>query len=126
MIEGLPKISDFELAVNVKFQFLKRKTICGSPVYFSPEMIANSRYNKKADIWCLGIIFYEILCGKFPFELKDAQDFSEITSGNMKPFPEELDPSAKDLLAAMLEVDSDERLDAESVLEHAYFESLGK
>ena len=110
----------------MKFQFLKRKTICGSPVYFSPEMIANSRYNKKADIWCLGIIFYEILCGKFPFELKDAQDFSEITSGNMKPFPEELAPYAKDLSAAMLEVDSDERLDAESVLEHAYFESLGK
>ena len=85
-------------------------------------MIAHSRYNKKADIWCLGIIFYEILCGKFPFELKDTEDFSQITSGNIKPFPEDIDPLAKDLLEAMLEVDSDERLDAQLVLEHPYFQ----
>ena len=64
---GQPKIADFELAVYVRLPFIPRKTICGSPAYFSPEMIATCRYNKKADIWCLGIIFYEMICGKFPF-----------------------------------------------------------
>lgn len=117
---GVPKISDFELSVHVKLAFLHRKTICGSPVYFSPEMIANNRYNRKADIWCLGIVFYEILCGYFPFDFKDEEDFAQITEGNIKALPPNLSKSAHDLLWAMLEVDSDERLDANAVLEHPF------
>ena len=54
------KIADFDLAVfmpnnrNTK----KRTTICGSPLYFSPEMIEKKSYDKKSDIWCLGLVAY--------------------------------------------------------------------
>ena len=70
MVFGTPKISDFELSVYTRVSFLPRKTICGSPAYFSPEMVHAGRYDKRTDIWCLGIIFYEVLCGYFPFYLK--------------------------------------------------------
>jgi len=65
----LPKISDFDLAVQLDESMKNtRKTVCGSPAYFSPEMITKCPYSFKSDIWCLGIIFYEILCGYFPFK----------------------------------------------------------
>ncbi len=39
MTFGVPKITDFELSVYTRLPFLARKTLCGSPAYFSPEMI---------------------------------------------------------------------------------------
>lgn len=71
---GVPKITDFELSVQTKVAFICRRTICGSPAYFSPEMIKTKKYNRKADIWCLGIIFYEVLCGYFPFDISNHKD----------------------------------------------------
>lgn len=84
MIFGVPKISDFDLSVRTLTNFFPRKTICGSPAYFSPEMIISKKYNKKADIWCLGIIFYEVLCGYFPFKVQDENDMKNIVLGKMK------------------------------------------
>lgn len=124
MALGVPKIGDFELALYVKLEFIKRKNVCGSPVYYSPEMITNKGYNKKADVWCLGIIFYEITCGYFPFELKDFDDLQKITKGHRRTMPSSLNPSACQLLEAMLNIDSSRRLDIGQVLSHPFFQIL--
>lgn len=79
----MPKISDFDLSTFIKRSFLQRKTICGSPAYFSPEMINKNSYNMKADVWSLGIIFYEVLCGYFPFKFQNYEDLSTIMEKEM-------------------------------------------
>lgn len=79
MCYELPKISDFDLAAfQSENSTESRRTICGSPVYFSPEMITKCPYTFKADIWSLGIIFYELLCGYFPFKYSDMKDIEAI------------------------------------------------
>ena len=42
----------------------------GTKEYMSPEMLQRRNYNSKSDIWSFGIILYEVLYGKFPWEGK--------------------------------------------------------
>ncbi|EAN93636.1 protein kinase, putative [Trypanosoma cruzi] len=43
-------------------------TICGTPAYVAPELWRNERYGAAADIWSLGVILYEAMTGRRPFE----------------------------------------------------------
>ena len=41
-----------------------RTSVCGTYEYMSPEILDNMGHNHKVDIWCLGILLYEMLHGK--------------------------------------------------------------
>jgi serine/threonine protein kinase len=42
----------------------------GSPIYMAPEVLKGEDYGNKADVWSCGVMFYEILFNKCPFEDK--------------------------------------------------------
>ena len=72
---GYLKIVDFGLAKEVPFvnpdngEILYRTfTTCGTPEYMAPEIILTSGYDKSADFWALGVLFYEMLCRNTPFD----------------------------------------------------------
>jgi len=44
-------------------------TICGSPLYMAPEILLMKSYNLSCDIWSLGVIFYELICKKHPYNI---------------------------------------------------------
>ena len=44
-----------------------RKTYCGTLDYLAPEMILEKGHDEKLDVWCLGVLLYELLTGKAPF-----------------------------------------------------------
>ena len=59
-------ISDFGLSTildNAQSQL----SICGTPLYSSPQLLKKRGYSYKVDVWALGIICYELLMGKTPF-----------------------------------------------------------
>lgn len=66
--KGTIKICDFGWAVYAPN--LLRETFCGTPDYVPPEMIKGDSYDQTVDIWSLGILCYEFLNGKPPFETK--------------------------------------------------------
>lgn len=62
------KLADFGWAV--KNNDKKRNTFCGTLEYLSPEMLNNQVHDHNIDVWCLGILTYEFLVGKPPFDIK--------------------------------------------------------
>lgn len=42
--------------------------VLGSPLYMAPELVNREPYTEKVDVWSLGVITYQLLSGKTPFE----------------------------------------------------------
>ncbi|NIW25702.1 MAG: protein kinase, partial [Gammaproteobacteria bacterium] len=64
--DGLLKIVDFGVAAAAKSgdtQLTKTGYVIGSPKYMAPEQILGKQVDERADIYSLGVILYEMLCG---------------------------------------------------------------
>jgi serine/threonine protein kinase/Tfp pilus assembly protein PilF len=69
--EGNTKIMDFGIARSVKSKGITEEgVIVGTPEYMSPEQVEGKEVDKRSDIYSLGIIMYEMLTGRIPFEGK--------------------------------------------------------
>ncbi len=83
--------------------------------YMAPEYI-NKKYNKKVDLWSLGIIAYTILLGKTPFENDDPDLIEKMINCEIY-YPDDLDPEIKNFLQKFLVADPEKRMDAKEALE---------
>ncbi|XP_048224967.1 uncharacterized protein LOC125368153 [Perognathus longimembris pacificus] len=63
---GEVKIADFGWSVHTPS--LRRKTMCGTLDYLAPEVVEGRTYDEKVDLWCIGVLCYELLVGSPPFE----------------------------------------------------------
>jgi len=66
------KISDLGFAQEFNREDGETMTlVLGSPLYMAPELVNSKPYNEKVDVWSLGVITYQLLCGKTPFESRN-------------------------------------------------------
>ncbi|ESO93820.1 hypothetical protein LOTGIDRAFT_228585 [Lottia gigantea] len=120
------KLGDFGLATEVNDVLY---TVCGTPTYVAPEVLAESGYGVKIDIWSAGVITYILLCGFPPFVSKnDIQEelFDQILEGKfefIQPYWDDVSDSAKELISNMLVIDPEHRYTAEQVLQHPWVAS---
>lgn len=104
---GHCKLTDFGFAKRIEHATY---TMCGTPEYLAPEIIANKGYTRAVDWWAVGVLIYEMRKGRSPFEAKDQMDmFRKITKCDFK-FPRNFSEPERTLIAGFLQVDVTRRL----------------
>jgi serine/threonine protein kinase len=61
-------ISDFGLSTIVYEGNNSQLSICGTPLYSSPQLLKKKGYSYKVDIWAIGIILYQMMARVVPYE----------------------------------------------------------
>ncbi len=80
----------------------KRTTYCGTIDYMAPEMIKNISHDFKLDIWCLGILLYELLHGDAPFKGKNDIEKCENIVNNAPFYCEGISVEAENLIRSLV------------------------
>ena len=107
------KICDFGWSVSQMDDM--RVTFCGTYEYMAPEIIDNVGYDKKVDIWSLGILFYELLHGFSPFRGDNPSIvFKNIKAGVLR-FASDISPEAKQLISGILKKEPHLRLTIDEI-----------
>src|SRR5690606_943756 len=93
-------------------------TVFGTPQYMAPEQAAGQSVDRRADLYTVGMMLYEMLSGTLPF---DGDEIGAVLAKQITvvpdPLPEYLDPQLRALVARQLEKNADDRLQtAEEVL----------
>lgn len=122
--EGFVKIADFGFCKQLSSRKDLSKTILGSPIYMAPEILLGEEYTMKADIWSLGVMLYEMLFGKCPFEGKNIAQLIDLIHEYDIKFPEEYKTSekTKNLIRRMLCKDANKRIEWEEICQGVLFE----
>lgn len=101
----------------------------GTPMYLSPEAVADNVQDCPADIWALGCIVLEMLTGKPPWDRDDEMDAEDVLKkiGGGKELPKipgNLSKDAKDFLKGCFVRNPRYRWTAEMLLNHAFVDGL--
>lgn len=73
---GLAKLTDFGIAFMASSSMTQTGAVLGSPKYMSPEQVLGQPVDGRADIFSLGVVLYEMLVRRTPFELPDITTFT--------------------------------------------------
>ncbi|GMF52126.1 hypothetical protein BVG19_g2492 [[Candida] boidinii] len=115
---NIVKISDFGWSVHT--QANRRTTMCGTLDYLPPEMVEAKEHNEQVDTWALGILLYEFLVGKPPFEEEyKSATYRRISKVDLQ-IPSFVSPDACDLIKKLLQYNPDKRLPLDQVQTHPY------
>ncbi len=83
--------------------------ILGTASYMSPEQARGLEVDSRTDLWSLGIVLYEMTCGKKPFEGETLADKFVSILHDKPEFPTNFNPEQKKIILRLLEKDYDKR-----------------
>ena len=75
--EGLvAKLTDFGWS-NYMQDDEKRTTVCGTPIYLAPEIMEEKPHDEAVDLWCIGVLLFELVTANPPFLGNDLDTLKE-------------------------------------------------
>ncbi|KAG9334741.1 hypothetical protein JZ751_006578 [Albula glossodonta] len=115
------KVGDFGLAARLEPQGNRRKTICGTPNYLSPEVLNKQGHCCESDVWALGCVMYTMLLGKPPFETTNLKETYRCIREARYTLPSSLSLPARQLITSMLAKNPQDRPSLQDILTHQFF-----
>ena len=91
------------------------------PIYLAPEIIKEKGHDERVDIWCIGVLLFELITGSVPFQGNDIETLKSNILHLRITWPKEMNPDAKDLISKILKLDPNQRLPLEDMLQHPFF-----
>ena len=96
--------------------------------YLAPEIVNQSNQNEKIDIWCLGVLLYELVSGVVPFPAKNLQDKMLVLKNLRLVFEGkmELTQELKNLISLLLKKNPEERPNICEIFAHKWMTFYAK
>lgn len=116
--DGNYKLIDFGSSTYYKNKKLKKKT--GTYGFMAPEMLNDDGYDFSIDIWCLGVMIYEMMTNDFLFEDKDKEILKEKIINIRVDYPDFFSENLTDLLKKIF-VPFQERIHIDDLFNHVWF-----
>jgi serine/threonine protein kinase/predicted ATPase/Flp pilus assembly protein TadD len=114
--DGTPRLSDFGIAHSATGENITRTgTLLGTAAYLAPEAFKTEQVNERSDIWSFGVMLYQMLTGRLPFDNRQPLPVL-ITSILNQPVPDittlrpDVPQGLSDLLYQMLSKDPEQRI----------------
>lgn len=113
--DGTPRLTDFGIArLTDGTRLTETGSLMGTYAYLSPEACQGQSLDARADIWAFGVMLYELLTGRMPFEADSAAAILIAILQNDPPDIRSLNPDVSDPLATLIHTmlikDKDERI----------------
>ena len=112
------KIIDFGFGVKCN-KDAYQKMLCGTPSYMPPEILNKEKYIPcYSDIWSLGVLFYTMLYGIFPFRGKDENEIIENINKKNIVFPEynQIEDKTKELFQKIFVMNPNTRIPLDEII----------
>ncbi|CAD8203104.1 unnamed protein product [Paramecium octaurelia] len=121
--QGIYKIADYGFSKMINSPKEKVYYNVGTTLYMPPQALTENKYSEKSDIWSLGVMFYQILTGKVPWQAGTEQEFVKVITTTPIQFSRTIKISsvAKDLIIKCLQLEESKRLNCNQLLEHDLF-----
>ena len=120
------KLADFGWSIHQKSNKIRR-TFCGTAEYMPPEVINDEPHIPPSDLWCIGILIYELCAGEPPFTAKTNYEIiSKIKNFDMKKCPDYFSDECKDLIDKLIRKYPKDRISIQEVKEHPWIVNNAK
>merc|ERR1719461_3634 len=120
-------IADFGLS-KFAMPHERLQLACGTVAYVSPEVLRLRGYDKKCDLWSVGVILYLMLRGRLPFDAAQKKDIIKMTLSRpanlADPYWRKISNPPKNLISKLLKKNPDNRIKLETAMEHIWFDDV--
>jgi serine/threonine-protein kinase len=100
--EGVVTVTDFGIARAGASEITQAGSVMGTPHYLSPEQAQGQEVTAVSDLYSVGVILYEALAGRVPFEADSAVAIAMKQVSHMPQRPSSIDPSVSPALDAVV------------------------
>tara|TARA_B100000575_G_C23142272_1_gene665180 strand:- start:6874 stop:8145 length:1272 start_codon:yes stop_codon:yes gene_type:complete len=104
------------------------RTKIGTPYYMSPELYKHQKYNSKTDVWSIGVLLYELMTLKLPFNANNMDQLKyKIANENWyleDKYKHKFSSGLCDILYKLLQSNPKDRYSLTEVLSHSYFKNM--
>lgn len=116
--DGQVKLGDFGIARTLSNTYDQAKTFVGTPYYLSPELILERPYDHRSDVWAAGVVLYELLTLKHPFNASDMKGLMQrILKVQYDPIPMMYSTEMRNLVPRLLVKDPAKRIRLSEILD---------